>query len=479
MKAMQVRAIKALLAEAGFRPGDALVVGVSGGPDSLALLYQLREAVPAATLHVAHLDHRLRPASAADAGFVQRTAEELGLAFHGSAVDVAEHARQNGQSIEEAGREARYAFLAAVARELGATVVAVGHHAEDQAETVLLHFLRGAGLTGLRGMQKVAPLPGAAELRLIRPLLGQTRAEIEAYIEQLGLVPLDDESNRDTGFARNRLRHELLPELAAYNPQIVRHLNRLATIAAGEDRYLEQQLDAVWPELVVQIGPGWLCLDRGGWQALPLALQRRVVRRAVFTLNEDTEDLSFRAVEQAVDIARRNRAGMETLLPGGITLLADYERLLFGAGDSVVPSDLPQLPDGAQRELPVPGVVELANEWVISAEPVETPLGINLVSQDPWQTLLALPEEAALVVRQRVPGERMQPLGMDGRSASLQDIMVNRKLAARLRDQWPLVTADDQVLWLVGHVLDHRARVTDGARRVVRLRCTRRGMKHD
>lgn len=457
------------LANAGHKAGDRLVVGVSGGPDSLALLHQLLSLLDASSLCAAHLDHSIRPGSADDARFVAEKAGEWGVEIRTKRVDVPDLAKQNRLSMEEAGRVARYEFLAEVALAVGARIVAVGHNLDDQVETVLHHFLRGSGLTGLRGMQPVGAFPGMGELTLIRPLLDQSRAEIEAYCEKHGLEPVVDESNTDPAYMRNRIRHHLLPELETYNPQIRSHLVQLAAIISAEDDLLSAQFDAEWPALVIEDGRGWLSLDRRRFQDLPLALQRRAVRRTVEILHGDTSDLSFRSVEQAVEIATRRESGIETVLCGGLSMLADYDTLLFSAADVKRPCRLPQLSGDGPLPLPVPGRVEMANGWILSAELVSQGAEMSDLEKNPWLAYANLPAGASLIIRPRRSGERMQPLGMKGHSTSLQDIMVNRKLSSRFREGWPLVATEHHVVWLTGHIIDERVRVSESSRHVVRL----------
>ena len=245
-------------------PGQALVVGVSGGPDSLCLLHVLRELAPdlALRLHVAHLHHGLRGVDAdADAAFVQETAVAWGLPVTIEHADVAALAQQTGMSLEEAARHARYSFLARVAERNGARAIAVGHTADDQVETVLMHFLRGSGLAGLRGMQPVSdfgfwmrgaePAAAIGGAVLLRPMLSVSRAEILDYCADHGLTPRFDRSNEDTTFFRNRLRHELLPLLETYNPQIRRILLNSATVLADDYEHLRGQLQAAWSQVIV------------------------------------------------------------------------------------------------------------------------------------------------------------------------------------------------------------------------------------
>ena len=463
--------VRTFLAAVPRAPGRSLVVAVSGGPDSLALLHVLRGLLPGERLVVAHLDHRLRPESGAEAAALAALAAAWGLPWRARAVDVRTLAVERGWSLEEAGRQARYTFLAEVAREVGATAVLTGHHADDQAETVLLHLLRGSGLSGLRGMADVAPLPGTPEIVLLRPLLACTRKEIEAYCAGHALRPFQDASNQDSAFERNRVRQELLPALTTYNPGIRRHLRHLAELAAAEEALLEGLVDEVWPAVLHEAGPGWLVLDRAQFQTQPLALRRRLLRRAYAGLRQDTADLSFEAVEGALAVAAQPRAAARAGLPGGLFLLADEEALILTATPDAVATSLPQLASAKAVSLPVPGQVSLANGWLLSAEPGATTLDEIRANRDRWQVHVQLGEGEQLLVRPRATGERLQPLGMNGRSAGLQDVFVNRKVPGRLRSLWPVVTTAEHIVWLPGHVLDHRARVTGADGRVVLLRC--------
>ena len=226
-------------------PDQPVLLGVSGGADSMALMHGLHEL--GYRLVIAHLDHAIRPESAADADYVQAAAEELGLPFVRARIDVLKVAEAEGQSLEEGAREVRYTFLFKQAREYHAQAVAVAHHADDQVETVLMHFLRGAGLAGLSGMpyRKVMPIWDAA-IPLVRPLLDVWREDVEGYLSEKGVSPRFDESNLDQTYYRNRLRHELIPNLETYNPRFRQVLNRTAAVLAGEEDFLEELTQAAW-----------------------------------------------------------------------------------------------------------------------------------------------------------------------------------------------------------------------------------------
>lgn len=457
-------------------PDVRLVVGVSGGPDSLALLYILKHLVGASRLVVAHLNHGLRPEADAEMGFVAATAVAWGLPIVLQKISVTELTKTHGWSLEEAGRHARYQFLAEVAEEEGAQYVAVGHHADDQAETVLMHFIRGSGLAGLRGMATSSPLPGRPEMTLLRPLLTTPRLDIEAYCAAHQLQPLRDQSNDDTTFYRNKLRHELLPLLAAYNPQIKSHLQQLAAITTADYEVLESQFNLFWNSIFVEEGVGWLALTRGRWLELPLSYRRLALRRAILALRPSLTDIGFRPIELARELVERGVTGSQMDLPGDLTLSLEYQRILIFEENAVWPPVLaPQIPpqpaNGAPLTLTIPGQLALGNGWVLTADLYGGDTAVIIQNNNPWVVYADVGETAQLQVRGRFPGERWQPLGMHGRSTTVKESMIDRKIAQELRANWPIVANNDHLIWLVGHHLDERARVSPTTRRIVCLSC--------
>jgi tRNA(Ile)-lysidine synthase len=454
-----------------FSAADPLLVGVSGGPDSLALLHLLKGIYDPTALVVVHLNHQLRPGAAVEADMVARTAAEWGIAFFVQETDVAALAQMESLSLEEAGRFARYRFFAAMAGEVGARYVAVAHNADDQVETILMHLLRGSGLAGLRGMAPLSPLPGAPGLNLIRPLLHTSRAEIEAYCREQLLEPAEDSSNQDIAFLRNRLRHELLPLLSQINPQIRRSLQNTASLIAADYGALELQLLNAWAEILRQEGHGWLSLDRSAWLEMPLSLRRSLLRHGVALLRPHLRDIPFRPIELARLLVERGQSGKQASLPGGLSLHVQYDQIILADRTSCLPTHWPQLPALAPLPLTIPGQARLDNEWTLEATLVTSPkLGLIEKNRDPWIAFVAVADET-LHVRPRQPGERFQPLGLDGRSARLKEVMINRRIPADLRHNWPIVSNDAHLLWLTGHQIDERARVTPLSQRVVKLHC--------
>lgn len=453
---------------------EKLVVGVSGGADSLALLHALRSVLPASRVVVAHVDHGLRPTAAAEARFVQATALAWGMRCEVETAAVAALAQQTGRSLEEMGRQVRYQFFARVAHLVGATAVAVAHNADDQAETVLLHLLRGSGLSGLRGMRPVSPLPlpEGNGMWLLRPLLDISRTDIEVYCQAHGLEPVVDASNEDMTFLRNRLRHELLPLLATYNPSIKTHLQQTAAIVAADYDVLEAALLVQWRAVYRGQGEGWLAIDRVLWRGLPLSLRRGILRRAVWQMAPQLTDVTFRALELARQVAETETAQAQASLPGGLLLRSLYDLFYVLRETAVLPVSGPQLPALQEQELPIPGVLPLADGWRLAA--TVAPMldeQTRQHHQDSWRVYVDVGAARSLQVRPRLPGERLQPLGMAGQSAKVKEVMINRKIPAQLRPAWPLVATADHLVWVVGHQLDQRARVTAVTQRVVQLHC--------
>jgi tRNA(Ile)-lysidine synthase len=449
-----------------------LVVGVSGGADSLALLHALMSIVPAEQITVAHLDHGLRPESAAESAAIRDQAAVWGVSFVGGTAPVAELATAAGQGIEEAGRLARYRFLAGVARERGAAAVLTGHHADDQVETVLMHILRGSGLAGLRGMLPAARLLEDPDIWLLRPLLGAGRAEIEQYCRDHDLRPVEDASNQDTTYFRNRLRHDLIPLLETVSPQIGQHLQHLAATVTADFALLQELSHVAMDELTLDQGPGWILLDRTLWQELPLSIRRSVLRSAHQHCEPAWRDLGFASLEGARAAAEAPRSGQQAHLPGGVIAFVLPEELFLTADPALLPVLAPQVEESVV--LPVPGRVNLNEGWVVEATVANARDALTSGDfRDPWTAYVAIESKMPLMIRGRRRGERMQPLGMGGRHTSIKEIMINRKIPAHLRERWPVVVAGDQIVWLVGQLVDERFRVSAMTAYAVRLVCFR------
>jgi len=461
-------------------PGDAVVVGCSGGADSTCLLHVLAVGLKEMGLRctAVYVDHGLRPEARAERDLVRRTAESVGAGFDWRKVDVLGRVAAHGGSKQAAARDLRYAALSEVADEVGAGKIAVGHTLTDQAETLLLQLIRGAGTRGIAG---IAPVRG----RVVRPLLGVRREETAAYCREMGLETAVDPSNESGVYLRNRVRLELLPKLAEFNPSIDEHLANLAEIARAEEEYLDAKAREAASRLSAPVagsGDAGTSLDAAALNSLPLALARRVVRLVASSLG--ARSLGFAHVE-AILAAARKRSGSETLdhLPG-VLVRREYGRLVF------LPARASEVPEGAPgsggREDAPAGASWLDIGGSAFLEWAGMHLAVEEVGPGEWSSPstagkprpAGAPFHAALVdrdalrpplaARPRRPGDRLSPAGLGG-SKKVQDILTDAKVPRFERDRVVVVEDRAGIVWVVGHALDERVRVREGTARAVRL----------
>lgn len=445
-------------------PGEKWLVGVSGGPDSCCLLYLLcglRQEL-GIRLHVVHLDHGLRPEAGEDARYVAELSSRLNVPFSSGKKDVIGFKKQHRCSLEEAAREVRYHFFQEEAAAQGASRVALAHTSDDQAETVLLHLIRGSGGWGLRGMplaESWHSITTGARVNVVRPLLGASRAETESYCRDHDIQPRKDSSNLSPEFLRNRVRSEVLPLLKIFNPRITESLSRTADLVAQE----QESLDIMASPLVARIlrtDGGKVLIDVGGMMALPVGMQRFLLRSAWALARGTLRDLEARHVEQ-MRMMLSGGAGKRINLPGNMVYCRDYDQ-------AVLAPEVPaQAPVAGYVSLDVPGEATAVG-YRFRAEVSSSSEG-NLHQIDPLRVRLdAKVAGRGLLVRTRQPGDRFQPLGMAGEK-KLQDFMVDAHIPQRLRSEIPLVCSANQILWIVGHRIDDRARVTDSTTEILTM----------
>lgn len=445
------------------KPNLPIVVGVSGGADSLCLLYALHALKY--PLLVAHFNHQLREDAHADAVFVQETAARLNLPFAGGTGNVPAFSRARGCSIEEAARALRYPFLFAQARQFHAQAVAVGHHADDQAETVLMHFLRGAGLDGLKGMLPRTTLPvWDAEIPLVRPLLATPRTEIETFCQEMHLHPREDATNTDTTYFRNRLRHELIPYLETFNPRFRETIHRTAQTLAADQDALHQQTDRAWAACLLRTEPTTLALALPPFRAESLGIQRRVLRRAIEMLRPGLRDVDFAAIERVLAFLEMEKDGV-CEVTGNLRVFLEGARFWLAEDVWDLPTDeWPQM-DGALRPLEVGATIRLRAGWEIRAATVSAH---GPIPEGPDRAWVAVGALKSFTVRVRRPGDVFQPLGME-KPVKLAEFFINEKIPRRARGFWPLVCAGDEIVWIPGVRLGERFRVREGGDAVVEL----------
>jgi tRNA(Ile)-lysidine synthase len=432
--------------------GTRVVAAVSGGSDSVALAFLLREIASAGEIvfaGVAHLNHHIRGAEAdADAAFCRALADRLGVpAFVGDA-DVPADARTHQVSLEVAGRHARQQFFREVIASAKADCVAVAHTRDDQAETVILRLVRGAGTNGLAAMTPRRD-------HVIRPLLDLTRAELQEMLRATNEAWREDATNLDRAIPRNRVRHAVMPELRAINAQADAALARAAEILRGDDEFLERLANAAFLRSVeTDSDHETVTLDVGEFAKLPAALGRRVARYALETANPSR---SYGLEE--VDELRRAMAGETAGNIPGIRM----ERLaaavvLRNRGAHEAHGAPPA--DPLELRLDIPGMVESPRgAWSVTAEgPAPRPAALE--SSAVRVVLDAGPIGSQLIVRHRRPGDRLTPLGAPGRK-KVQDVLVDRKVPRDDRDLVPIVTTlGGEIVWVAGEVLADPFRVT-------------------
>ncbi len=441
------------------KPGLRLAVGLSGGADSVALLRALaaRSAELGLVLHVAHLHHGLRGAEAdGDLKFARALAAELGLPFHEASVDTAAEARASAasgndgtakaaESIEQAARRLRYGWFRQLMAAGAVEAVATAHTRDDQAETVLGKFLRGAWTEGLSGIHPEVRFP---EGRILRPLLETGRSEVETYLNSLGQGWREDSSNRDAAFTRNRLRHELLPILEGWNPRLREHLAQIATLARDEEAWWQVEMGRLGPQMVMAGKPvrgggraasEGIALDVTRFAPLAPAMQRRLLRYAAEQLGAA---LDFRSTEALRTLALAGRAGQKGEVAQGLraertprelrlTRLAVSAAETGGAG-KVGTGGAPEF------RVAVPGEV-VAAEFGIR-------LGIEVTGADAGNGLVGL-------LRNWKAGDRVR-LRYSSGPRKVKDVLERLRVTGSGRTLWPVLEVDGRIVWMKGAELE-------------------------
>lgn len=449
-----------------------IVIGVSGGADSLCLAHLLLQSD--LRLVAAHFDHQLRPVSTEQAREVISRMENWGLEPEIGSGDVCEFARENKMGLEEAARFSRYKFLTAIAQKHKAQAILTAHHLDDQVETILMHFLRGSGINGLTGMRLAEILPQfSEEIPIWRPLLEFSKEEILEYCKTHQLEPIEDESNRDLRFYRNRLRHVLIPQIEEIQPSFRTILARNATVIDLDRQVLEKITERSWQNCVVnKYGNEALLFYRAKWEQLDEAIQYRLLMKAGNHLVPGLRDLGFPELQRAKNAIDENMPRAD--FKAGILIQNQPETFLLSLGKFDLPqTDYPQLPDSAPLKLTLKKNVKLQFDWQIKAELVDKtdydrlPAEIKQNSEHAWLNPADL--EWPLMVRQPMVGERWSPLGMVHKRQKMSDFLINQKIPRTARSFWPVVCSAGSILWVVGLRISQAWRLTGDEVEVLHL----------
>ncbi len=448
--------------------GDRVLIGVSGGKDSVTLLdilTQLKSEYDL-TLGVAHFDHQLRKNAKKDATFVHQLAARYGFPYFLGSADVRLRAKREKRSIEDAARQARYQFFAGIGEEFRATKLALGHTLDDQVETFFLRLLRGAGLLGLRGI----PIKRKLESRvtLIRPLLYNTSAQICDYLKEQELPYREDVTNQDTIYARNKIRHELLPWLKQeLNPNLIETISRTQQLILQTNEYLDSLVNQHFAKLKLRQEKQLISLDNKKFLRLNRLIQSLILRRAISLLNSQSQEIGFDHIDAIVDkIAEKILFRVQ--LPNNLWVESKTNSLIIRQSHTKIAAR-------SQRKykLTVPGITRLtALGYELSCSLVERAQLNKSINSDKHSKLAELVDfdkiRGTLHVRTRRPGDWFVPLGLKGRK-KLQDFFVDQKISHEKRDRVPLVCDDESIIWVVGHRLSDAYRVDNQTKTGLKL----------
>ena len=456
-----------LLREEMIEPGDGVLIGVSGGRDSVTLLALLAAlAGPLALrLAIAHFHHGLRGAAAdQDARWVEQLATARGLPFHYTRGDVRAYGNAFGLSIEEAARNRRYAFLETVARRHGFRRIALGHHADDNAELVLMRLLRGSGPRGLAGIPPVRPVaPG--DLVIIRPLFASDRRMIDRFCERYGLAAREDESNRCLAFTRNRIRHALLPRLRVdYNPNITAGLNRLARLLRDEEHWLERLVAERLCTVSAEDDAAGLRLDIPALARDHPALQRRVLRAALQRVRGDLRRVAFEPIE-----AMRQLLGPDDR-EGGVDLPGDVHARREGRWLRIGPRRAATPPLAFQYRMGAAGTVYIQETGVHLTLKQVTRVDRDAIRRAGQSVAYFDMDKIVfpIVIRNFRSGDRFVPFGLKG-TQKLKKYFIDHKIPRAERRRYPLVVSDGEIIWIAGQRRSDRARVGPQTKAVLRV----------
>jgi tRNA(Ile)-lysidine synthase len=442
--------------------GDKVLVGVSGGADSITLLHVLHRfsQIRNYNLIVAHINHMARGKdSDIDAGFVESVAENLKLPFYLKKIDIGVERLKLKTSFQDAARIIRYQFFEETLQSVGGDRIALGHTADDQVETILVNIVRGTGLKGLAGIPQVRDC-------IIRPLLEFCRKDLEIYLKENDISFREDSSNSDKKYLRNRIRHELIPHLETYNPGIKKCLQEMSGIAREDDSLLSQTTRDIFKQKLGKDKNNEqnIVWDIEDFQSYPVALRQRLAREIFCHITGDMQAITAHHVQQIINLFNSPKAGKVLNIPRGVTVTCSYETVLFSQiMDGIIKKEI------LVTQIAIPGTTELLEGPIrrVKTQIITGKLGLaSLITQR--QAFFDL-EKTGLGIQARFfrAGDRFCPLGMIG-NKKLKSFFIDQKVPQSMRPLIPILTnADDDIIWVYGQRISHHYRVTDKTEKVL------------
>lgn len=438
--------------------GDRVLVAVSGGPDSVALLYALLEIKDEFDLDlcVAHLNHKLRGReSDKDQKFVKNSAQKLDLKFFSKSIDVKKEAKKMKLSLEEGARLVRYRYLENLADKIKADKIAIGHQADDQAETFLMRLLRGAGGLGLSG---IPPRRG----KIIRPLIETRREEIEKFLKEKSQSYRTDSSNLLPNYFRNKIRLSLLPQIKKnFSPRIVDILTRTSDIISLQQQYIEKKCEEILRFICKTKMKDKIVLDLKKFINYDISLKREMIRLCVKELNRDSTDLSFDSIERILDLIQKEKSGRRVKLTrntwaevtgGNLAIYIEKKK------QHAYPISLP-----GEKNLRSLGMRIRSEIISRSSLPEKIKSKGEEVAFLDWEKL-----KGPFTLRSRKPKDKFKPLGMQG-TKSVADFLIDMKVPRYERDEVMLLTTRGKIAWIVGYRISDEFKVTDKTKKVLKI----------
>ena len=452
-----------------FSANDRVLIGVSGGPDSVALLSLIhntsRTNPPYSEIFIAHLNHSIRGReSDEDEQFVTTLAEKYGVPLITEKRDIVEIARERKISLEEAARDERYKFFESAAEKMGANVIAVGHNADDNAETVLHRIIRGTGITGVSGIRPKRKLTPVSTISLVRPLLFTWRKDIIAYLKDENLSYRIDSTNIEKDKLRNRIRLELIPHLEEnYNAKIKKSLAVLGETALQNSDYLEVKAKALFEDVLInrEASLETIALDINRLKESPQILQQMIIKEAIIRLDIPLKKLSNRNYKDILNIVNSGKTSAINVVKEYLNVRRE-ENELHLSKNRYCAEETPVI---SEMEIKVPGETELVDmNCRVKTEIREIKNGfLEEFKQNKTNYEEAVDFDKVsmpLTVRTRKPGDRFQPLGSRG-AKKIKDFFIDNKVSVMERDTVPIVTMNGEPIWIVGFRIDDRIRVSE------------------